>query len=351
MSDEKKMLSKAVEELLDRQPATQRLPIKEAAELARSMEKQYREMLSAMLEKKQQAQTGTINNLPLLPPVAPIPEIEDLYETQAIIFKKDGDGVLKPIGIPVPPQQAPGEQKPWLPVPPWERKGGPNKWADIPSKPVDPLRRYAAPGDINTNDASSRTSYAPGQTPQQPGIAGANARPVKKTPKNSNKAAWSSRALRTLQQDMSTYDSDVAQLFQGIANTLTQATGRPVTEAELDFSVNFGNPIQPNRRVLSVKVSLPVLCTLAITQRLGTNGQMIWDTEVFGLNGIERTPSDIERARLLLEMGQANLISRETLVAELKLAVEEQRKPFNKPVEPVKNTPQTKNKRQIIVGD
>lgn len=109
----------------------------------------------------------------------------------------------------------------------------------------------------------------------------------KQTPKNSSKAAWSSTALRALQQDVSTYDADTAQLFEGVAGALTRVMKRPVAERELVFNVNYGSPVRGNTRQLSVMVEAPVLCRLAVTQRIVENGQMLWDVDVFGMQGID----------------------------------------------------------------
>jgi hypothetical protein len=121
-------------------------------------------------------------------------------------------------------------------------------------------------------------------------IAGIDAVPAKsvniRTPKNSNKAAWSSKSLRALQSNITTYDAEVAQLFNGIAQILSSSLGRKVSQEELDFDVNFGSPIQNNQRQLSVTVRKPIECRVAVTQSLQDNGTMVYDAEVWDMRGI-----------------------------------------------------------------
>jgi hypothetical protein len=107
-----------------------------------------------------------------------------------------------------------------------------------------------------------------------------------KTPKNSSKAAWSSTKLRELQSNLATYDSEVAQLFIGLAQVLSKSMNRSITQEQLDFDVNFGSPINNNCRQLSITVREPIDCRVAITQTLRPNGNMTWEAEVWDMRGI-----------------------------------------------------------------
>jgi hypothetical protein len=107
-----------------------------------------------------------------------------------------------------------------------------------------------------------------------------------KTPKNSNKAAWSSTKLRQLQSNLATYDSEVAQLFMGLTKVLTASMRQQVTQDQLDFDVNFGSPIINNRRQLSVTVRKPIECRVVIIQTLRSDGNTVWEAEVWDMRGI-----------------------------------------------------------------
>lgn len=160
--------------------------------------------------------------------------------------------------------------------------GDPNKGNS--SLTIEPMGR-----PIGEDEIARQEPRIPTMPPLKPilGLDTTTAANVRvRTPKNSSKAAWSSSALRVLQGDIATYDAEVAQLFVGLAQVMSQVTRNPVKPEDLDFDVNFGSPILDNTRQLSITIRKPTPCRVSIKQQLQPNGGMTWNTEVWDMSGI-----------------------------------------------------------------
>jgi len=134
----------------------------------------------------------------------------------------------------------------------------------------------------------ARASEKPLPPIGQPYEAGSGITTKVRTPKSSNKAAWSSTELRKLQANIDTYDAEIALLFDGLLAVMRKATRNDaLVSQDLDFDVNFGTPSRDNSRQLSISVRTPVACRVAVKQSLDANGVMTWEAGVYDWAGIK----------------------------------------------------------------
>lgn len=275
-----------IEQLVQRraQEAAPRMDPKEAAEIARELGKQYRAMMAARTANK--------------------PNVENVGKSEG---QRQLDKITDFMAVLESEKQVPGAVDTaitdYMESPEYaEQKRNLGFYNGDPRVPISGLTvsELAALGTmgrpIGPDEYSARTtSDKPLMSPRTdveklkpiPGVDTSTAAAVTvRTPKNSSKAAWSSKTLRELQANLATYDAETAQLFTGLAQVLATATRRAVRVDELDFDVNFGSPIRNNERQLSVTVRKPTECRVAITQTLQPDGTMTWDAEVWDMTGI-----------------------------------------------------------------
>jgi hypothetical protein len=279
-----------VEQLVRRraQEVAPRMDPKEAAEIARELGKQYRAMMAARGVTKQDVENaGKSEGQSKLDKITDfMAALESEKQVPSAVDTAIADYMESP-------EYA-------------EQKRSLGFYNGDPSVPISGLTvselaalgtmgRPIGPDEYSARTTSDKPLMSPSVSPRTdveklkpiPGVDTSTAAAVNvRTPKNSSKAAWSSKTLRELQANLATYDAETAQLFTGLAQVLATATRRGVSVNDLDFDVNFGSPIRNNERQLSVTVRKPTECRVSITQTLQPDGTMTWDAEVWDMTGI-----------------------------------------------------------------
>jgi len=192
------------------------------------------------------------------------------------------DGVSSPYVNPPPqpwigdlPQD--GVSSPYVnpPPQPWTEPANPPLWGgpvrNVPMVPMVPSLPSKKPKWIPTTP-DSREDIGP-----------ATVRNPVKSP--STKVAWSGRDLIERQRNIDTYSEEVAQLLLVIADVVSKQTNKEVAIEDVNFVVNFGGPSAKDSRMISVRIMLPIQCTMSIIQRLTEEG-IVYDVSLYGEGGI-----------------------------------------------------------------